>query len=76
LKQGGVMKYVYVLLILVCMTGCTFRDGAATTAASLSSGLLSAFGVQDSYGDMEDFWSDALRPAPQSKLMDDKSTMD
>ena len=70
------MKYVYALLILVCTTGCTFRDGASTTAASLSSGLLSCFGVQDSYGDMEEFWDGALRPAPQSKLKDDNSTRD
>lgn len=51
------MKKALMLIAMVVMLGgCTARDGASTAAASLSSGFLSVFGVQDSYGDMKEFW--------------------
>ena len=62
------MKYVYVLLVaLVCMTGCSFRDGASTTAAGLSSVMWSVVGVPGTYGEDKDYWNEKFKVKPKSE---------
>jgi hypothetical protein len=39
------MKYVYALLILVCMTGCTARQATTTTVGFIAAGAAGAFGI-------------------------------
>lgn len=56
------MKTVTALILaVICMTGCSFRDGASTTAASLSSGFFSMLGSHDTYGDSKKYWDEKLK---------------
>ena len=40
------MKYVYALLIFVCMTGCTARQATTTTVGFIAAGAAGLFGMQ------------------------------
>ena len=55
------MKAVYALMILaICMTGCSFRDGAAFTASSLTSAAASMVGYEMQYEEAAGFWDEKL----------------
>lgn len=56
------MKTVTALILaVICMTGCSFRDGAASTAAGVSSLAWSMFGVYDSYDDSKKYWDEKFK---------------
>lgn len=70
------MKTVFAILAVCLVAGCSFRDGASTTAASISSGALSCFGIYDSYDGMKDFYSRerGWNDTPETKLTAGNST--
>ena len=51
------MKTVYALMVmLICMTGCSFRDGAATSAAIVGSTFDSMIGAHGTYANNKAYW--------------------
>lgn len=70
------MKCFILGLVLICMAGCSFRDGASTTAASLTSGMWSMIGVNDTYGDSKDYWDKKLGVQPEIRGYTNPETED
>ena len=50
------MKTVFAILAVCLIAGCSFRDGASTTAASISSGAMAIVGYPYGYDDSKNFW--------------------
>lgn len=49
-----------VLLAALCMTGCSWRDGASFTASSLTSAAFSMVGYEMQYDEAAGFWDEKL----------------
>jgi len=53
--------------VMICMTmGCSFRDGASTTAASLTSGMWAIVGAPDTYDSSKEFWDKRFEKKKQT----------
>ena len=52
------MKTVFAILAVCLVAGCSFRDGASTTAASVSSGAWAIVGYPHEYEDSKKFWDE------------------
>lgn len=55
------MKTVTALILaVICMTGCSFRDGASLIASSLTSAAFSMVGYEMQYEEAAGFWDEKL----------------
>lgn len=64
------MKTVTALILaVICMTGCSFRDGAASSAAYVGTVFDSMIGSQGTYDNNKKYWGEKFKEDKPSETI-------